>query len=66
MEMAGQIHPSVACFLCTNPPNVIEYEKEWDPELTVTLWRRPKTLVVQGINPRFPGHQSCELPRLPG
>lgn len=30
----------------------------------MTLWRRPKTLVVQGIKPRFPGHPACELSRL--
>ena len=60
MEMAGQIHASVALFLCTKPPNVIEYEKEWAPELTVTLWGDTKplsyresnhdSLVIQSVN----------------
>jgi hypothetical protein len=38
METASQIHASAALFLCTKPANVIEYEKERAPELTVTLW----------------------------
>lgn len=61
MEIARQIHTSAASFQCTKPPNVIEYEKEWVNELTVTLWRITKSLVVQGIKPRFPGHPTCEL-----
>jgi len=39
--------------------------KEWAPDLTVTLRTRPKTLVLQGIKPRFPGHPACQLSRLP-